>query len=144
MKTFIAVLLLCSSVAWSRVPATGTRILKIQASGMNYTKSDNIFFTVTFSKAVQVSHSPYIIVKVGCKPMIANYVSGSGTDTLVFRYEVKANDMDRNGLEILSPIQLNGGVMRDVDGKEVNPTFKAPDLKHVKVDACVTNFCVSC
>ena len=49
--------------------------------------SSVVKFTVTFNQAVMVSGTPKLLLNDGGK---ASYVSGSGTDTLTFRYKVAA------------------------------------------------------
>lgn len=68
----------------------------------------NINVTVTPSELVVVAGTPRIAIDVGDVTRYAIFAGGSGTSTLTFSYAVAAGDFDANGIEILSPLQLNG------------------------------------
>ena len=65
-----------------------------------YKRGDVIDVTVTFSGEVAVTGRPQIDLTVGSTLRTANYVSGSGTTQLVFRYRVQSTDEDTNGATI--------------------------------------------
>ena len=69
-----------------------------------YRRGDVIDVTVTFSGEVAVTGTPQIDLTVGSTLRTANYVSGSGTTQLVFRYRVQSTDEDTNG----ATIEANG------------------------------------
>ena len=54
--------------------------------------ADGLAFTVRFSEPVTVSGSPQLSISVGGRQRMAAYVSGSGTDAIVFRYTLTARD----------------------------------------------------
>ena len=93
------------SVASVGVPANGT-----------YTNGQTMDFTVTFDEAVNVSGTPQINVLLDSGNLIANYVSGSSTNTLVFRTTVTNGQQDTNGIGLGSSINLNGGNITDLAG----------------------------
>ncbi|MDD3414961.1 MAG: InlB B-repeat-containing protein [Lachnospiraceae bacterium] len=73
-------------------------------------------FTVHFSEAVTILGAPIIPITMGSTFKKAEFVSGSGTDTLIFKYTVQTNDSDSNGIMIDSSIGLNGGTIKDTPG----------------------------
>ena len=69
-----------------------------------YMKDDTIQVTVTFAEDVVINPSdgvPEIGLLVGFAPRQADYVSGSGTSRLIFRYTVEAMDTDTDGVTIV-------------------------------------------
>ncbi len=94
-------------------------------------------FTVTMSEATIVTGVPRLTLDFEGSPRYADYVSGSGTTTLVFRYTVQTGDNDTNGIVIQDDIDLNGGTLRDAIGLNADVTFAAPGTGLVNVNAAV-------
>ena len=64
-----------------------------------YGAGDVITFEVKFSEAVTITGTPRLRFKIsGTGDDYAPYLSGSGTNTLVFAYTVLATDADTNGI----------------------------------------------
>jgi hypothetical protein len=101
----------------------------------NYYPTQNLNFTAAFSEAVVVSGTPRLTLTVGSTTRYANYFSGSGTNSLVFRYTVASdiNDLDTNGIAIGTSIDLNSGTLRDLATNNSSLTFTAPTLTSVLV-----------
>jgi surface-anchored protein len=75
---------------------------------------DPIDFSLYFGFPITVTGTPRIALDLGGNTVYANYVSGSGTPTLNFRYTVTATDLDLDGVQLASnTIQLNGGTLTD-------------------------------
>ena len=53
-----------------------------------YSAGDTILVTITFSESVTVTGTPQLTMETGSTDAVLNYLSGSGTATLVFRYIV--------------------------------------------------------
>ncbi|SVD25578.1 uncharacterized protein METZ01_LOCUS378432, partial [marine metagenome] len=53
-----------------------------------YNAGDTLLITVTFSENVTVTGTPQLTLEIGSTDVVLNYVNGSGTATLVFRYIV--------------------------------------------------------
>ena len=64
-----------------------------------YGAGDEITFEVVFNQLVTVNGAPRLRFSItGAGDEYATYVSGSGTNTLVFSYTVLATEMDTDGI----------------------------------------------
>src|SRR5206468_5169328 len=105
-------------------PADGTYII-----------GQTLTYTASFSENVTVSGTPFIALTIGATTRNANYLSGSGTSVLLFRYTVVSGDNDGNGITSTSPINLNGGTIKDVAGNAPSSlAFTPPNTTGVLVD----------
>ncbi len=79
-----------------------------------YVVGEHLDFTVTWDQSVTVTGTPGIsvILSVG-GPVSANYVSGSGTPTLLFRYTIVSGNNDNDGIIVDSSITLAGGTIQN-------------------------------
>lgn len=81
-----------------------------------YTTAGIVPVQVHFSGPVNVTGVPTLELETGSIKRLANYVSGSGTDILVFEYEVVAGDsaptLDYTGTQA---INLNGGAIEPAE-----------------------------
>src|SRR5690606_3061773 len=108
------------------VPANGT-----------YIEGENLDFTVNYNKSVVVntaSGTPNLLLTVGSSSQNANYISGSGTSNLVFRYTVQVGDEDTDGVEV-NTLLLNGGT---ITNEGINATLALQNIGNtnaVLVDA---------
>lgn len=95
-------------------------------------------FTVTLSEPVIVDTTggvPRIQIDVGGQTRYAAYTAGTGTDTLTFTYSVQSGDVDNDGIALASPIQLNGGSIKDAGGNNAVLTYTAPNTTGLLVNA---------
>lgn len=93
--------------------------------------------TVNVSEVVNVnitSGTPRIAVDVGGTSRYATYSSGSGTNTLTFTYTAIPGDIDLDGISLTSPIELNGGTIKDSAGNDATLTYTLPNTSGIKVD----------
>ncbi|WP_295128640.1 gliding motility-associated C-terminal domain-containing protein [uncultured Chitinophaga sp.] len=65
-----------------------------------YITNEQLNFTVNFSEPVNVTGTPAIALTIGSTNVNASYVSGSGTNALLFRYTVTAGELDNNGITV--------------------------------------------
>ena len=87
-----------------------------------YVLGDNIEITITFSEDVFVEGTTpnAQLITASFMPRNVAYTSGDGSDTLVFRRTVVANDDDPDGVDIgSSPLLGGGGIIRDAAGNDV-------------------------
>lgn len=94
----------------------------------------NIPFTINVSEIVNVTGTPRIPVDVGGTTRYATYTSGTGTNTLTFTLSPQAGDVDLDGVTVSSPIDLNGGTIKDTKGNNATLTFTPPSTTNVKVN----------
>ncbi|MDM8543037.1 hypothetical protein QUF90_18330 [Desulfococcaceae bacterium HSG9] len=97
----------------------------------SYTTGSVIAIPVRFPQPVWVSGTPQLILAVNrtartgkITAAIAEYSSGSGTDTLIFLYKVAAGD-DISTLEY-ADLKLNGAQIQDINGNDVIPKLASP------------------
>ena len=80
------------------------------------TTGDSIDVTVTFSDTVTVDATggtPQLELDLGGTPRQAAYASGTGTEALVFTYNVVDKDEDTDGIAIgADKLDLNGGTLK--------------------------------
>ncbi len=95
-------------------------------------------FTINMSEPVNVTGTPRIPIDVGGNvdgtQHYATYASGTGTSTLTFNYAMIAGDVDLDGVTLTSPIDLNGGTIKDLNGNDATLTFTVPNTSNVKVN----------
>ena len=78
-----------------------------------YKLGNAIEATVTFTEAVSTGGNPQLSLMVDSMTRWANYQEGSGTEELVFAYEVADTDEDDDGVSIpVDALRLNGGTIR--------------------------------
>ncbi|MGY3693799.1 hypothetical protein ACVIGA_003879 [Bradyrhizobium sp. USDA 3240] len=87
-----------------------------------------VTITVNFSNTVSVTGVPELLLNDG---KAATYVSGSGSQALVFSYTVQAGD-STSDLQVQS-LSLNGGAIKDPGGQDADVTHAAADL-HLVID----------
>jgi hypothetical protein len=92
-------------------------------------------FTVNLSENVVVTGSPRLQLDIGGVTRFAPYVSGSGTNLLSFAYPVVAPDFDRDGVTLVSPLDLNGRTIRDMNGNNASLAFSPPNTTGVLVQS---------
>ncbi|MFK3736356.1 Ig-like domain-containing protein [Massilia sp. TN1-12] len=99
------------------VPANGT-----------YYSGEALEFSVNFSEAVTVDGgggTPRIaLILDGSATVYADYVSGSGASTLVFRHLVAPGEVDANGI-MVGGLSLHGGTLRDAAGNNAVPSLNS-------------------
>ena len=95
----------------------------------SYGATDPLDITVVMSEAVTVDTTvgtPTIPLTFGGEGRNADYISGSGTTTLVFRYEIET-DVYANGTFTVGAIDLAGGTIQDAEGTNADLTgYVAP------------------
>ena len=91
-----------------------------------YRTGDAIVVTITFSETVNVTGSPRLMLAIGANQRAAAYNAGSGSTRLTFRYVVRSDDQDEDGISIgPGPGSLTGGTIRDADGNNALRNFTA-------------------
>ena len=94
----------------------------------------NIPFTINLSETVVVTGTPRIAIDVGGNQRFANYTSGTGTNALIFTLSPNIGDVDLDGVTVSSPIDLNGGTIKDTAGNDATLTFTPPNTSGIKIN----------
>ena len=96
-------------------------IVSTSQNGDTYKIGVTIEFAMDFDREVEVEGTIHLSISVGSddanvgwRP--ASYRRGSGTDTLVFGYTVKSNDLDTDGISVLGSWVGNDGAIYGVGG----------------------------
>jgi hypothetical protein len=90
----------------------------VPANGV-YGAGDKLGFIVVYPEAVvvQVGESaPYLELNLNSGTAKAHYITGSGTNSLLFEYTVQASDNDPDGISIKSYLDLNGTTFTTSNG----------------------------
>src|SRR5690606_30768513 len=78
-----------------------------------YVAGQDLDFTVNVTENVMVTGTPQLPLTIGTTTVNATYMSGSTTNSLLFRYTVQAGETDTDGIGLGTSIQLNSGTIRD-------------------------------
>ena len=72
--------------------------------------------SVTMNIPVTVSGIPQLALTIGSQVVTANYVSGSGSSTLIFTYSILVKQFDANGISIAAnSLTFNNGTINGID-----------------------------
>jgi hypothetical protein len=114
-----------------QVDATIPQVTSVSIpANRNYTTGESFDFRLDFTEKVKVVDQPRLTLRTGSNGSVtqavyAEYVSGSGTEKLIFRYTVQSSDLDTDGIEIGDLDRAIGSVV-DLGGNPSNPTVAAP------------------
>lgn len=100
-----------------------------------YIETNNLDFTLEFDEIVNVTGSPRIEITLASGSVYATYISGSGTTDLVFRYTVASNEEDSDGITLVTPVQLNGGTIKDTSLNNADLSYTLPVTSGILIDA---------
>ena len=126
-------LLLGAAAAEAQTAPYVFAVSKVSADG-TYNLGDTISLRVVFDVAVTVTGTPQLALNIGSRMRQADYVSGSGTATLVFSYEVVAGDEDTDGIGVPEDaLTLNGGTI-SAGGTPANVTLGSASFSGLLVD----------
>lgn len=87
-----------------------------------YNAGDVLRFTINTSESVIVDTStgtPRVALNIGGLTRYATYVSGTGSNALVFEYTVESGN-NAAGIGLAGTLDLNGGTVRDAAGNALN------------------------
>ncbi|MEB3316774.1 MAG: FG-GAP-like repeat-containing protein [Cyanobacteriota bacterium] len=92
-----------------------------------YGPDSTITIQLSFTESVVVTGSPNILLETGSTDRIATYSSGSGTNTLSFRYTVQTGDATADlDTTANTSLRLNGGTIKDAAGNNAILTLPEP------------------
>lgn len=84
-----------------------------------YTEGQALDFTVNFSEPVSITGMPRLSLTIGSQTVSANYLSGTGSSSLVFGYTIIAGLQDHDGITV-GALSLEGGTLKDAAGNNAN------------------------
>lgn len=100
-----------------------------------YADGDAMKLTAAFDEVVVVTGTPRIAVVLDSGTVYANYTAGSGTNTLAFSKTFGESDLAGAGeVSITSPVDLNGGSIKDMGGNVAALTFTPPNTSAFTVN----------
>ncbi len=103
-----------AGVTFTAASVSGVALISSPAVATTYGRDERIEVQVTFNRRVTVTGTPRVALTVGAQTRQADYVSGTGTRALTFRYTVVAADADTDGISIgASALALNSGAIAD-------------------------------
>jgi len=128
-------------VDYTAIPAATTSM--VAAADGKYTIGQTIDFILNYDVAVDVVGTPNIAIYLSDSKTNtqANYVSGSGTNALTFRYTVAAGDVDTDGITFAvessqTTVHPNTGSIKTAGSQFVaKVVFTAPLMTGITVDA---------
>ncbi len=108
-----------------------------------YTIGQNIDFVVNYDAPVDVAGTPSLNIYLSgsMKNVQANYISGTGTNALTFRYTVAAGDIDTDGITFITgssqnTVYPNAGSIKTASSQFIaKVAFVAPVMTGITVDA---------
>ncbi|MAZ48257.1 MAG: hypothetical protein CME65_06820, partial [Halobacteriovoraceae bacterium] len=95
---------------------------------------ESLQFIAVFDDTVYVTGTPRFSINLGSGDVLASYTSGSGSAALIFRYEVTSTDLDLDGIAYASPLNLNGGSIKDANGNDASLSFSPVPTTTTYVD----------
>ncbi len=137
---------------------TVTNIIKINSvtsstANNTYKISDVINIAINFNTTVYVTGTPQLTLATGANGATTDvdYVSGSGTSSLVFEYTVEAGD-NTSKLDYTSEtaLALNSGTIKDINGNDAILTLPEPEAadslggnKEIVIDGIVPTIAIT-
>ncbi|MEA3425980.1 MAG: T9SS type A sorting domain-containing protein [Bacteroidota bacterium] len=92
-----------------------------------YRTGDTLRFRISISKKVWADTSiaiPSIELTIGNRTRSATYVSGSGSNSLIFHYNIQRGDVDTNGIKLANTIIDSVFSLHDSIGNPMNPLLR--------------------
>ncbi|WP_230627669.1 choice-of-anchor M domain-containing protein [Roseiconus lacunae] len=101
-----------------------------------YLEDAAVDLRVHFGVPVDVTGTPGVELQIGGQAVTAEYLSGTGTPTLTFRYVPQGDDVDLDGIALASTrVALpTGAAMTDPLGDDVDLSLPAVDLSGVVIN----------
>ena len=120
------------------IDRTAPTVSNVSVLNGNYSSAvtPNLNFTVVFSESVTVTGAPRIPLTIGSTSRYASFISLTDSKTATFRFTVTVdyNDIDLDGISVLSPMETNTGVISDLATNEMtNFAFTPPVTTGVNV-----------
>ena len=118
--------------------STIPQINSVSISDGSYGAGDIISISVDFTENIYVSSNPTLELSMESQSQVtlnADYVSGSGSSTLIFQYIVMSGDGDQDGVELSSSFDLSVGSLVDNGDNLINNLHVDTNFSNVLVDS---------
>lgn len=99
-----------------------------------YLENEYLSFTVLYSEQVNITGSPQLVLNIGGVTKYADYLSGTGSNSIIYRYQVEAGLQDINGVDVTSHI-LNSGTVKDLAGNDADLSIVSQNFATAFVDS---------
>ena len=137
----MVLLLVVVSVVHAEAAVSSVAITSNPGTDNNYARGDTITVTLTFSEAVTVTGTPYVVLDIGGQPRHAAY-SGDGSSMTAqpFSYTVLVGDRDTDGVSLqANSLTLSGGaILTTGDSTDATLTHAAMTFANHNVDNDIT------
>ena len=137
----MVLLLVVVSVVHAEAAVSSVAITSNPGTDNNYARGDTITVTLTFSEAVTVTGTPYVVLDIGGQPRHAAY-SGDGSSMTAqpFSYTVLVGDRDTDGVSLeANSLTLSGGAIQTTsDSTDATLTHAAMTFANHNVDNDIT------
>lgn len=117
---------------------TSPSINQIQISGNTYKAGDFIELRISFDEVILVENSPSVELILNSQSqsnIYFEYVSGSSTQELLFRYLVTEGDVDSDGITLASSLSFDNGLIEDANGNRASESLGELTFSNVLVDS---------
>ena len=104
----------------------------------SYGMGDTFIIGVFYDEVVNVTGSPRIELNFDSQSatnIYATYLTGSGSGQIYFSYTVAAGDIDPNGINLATSIDLNGGTLLDSDLNGAELELITTNFQSILVDS---------
>lgn len=113
-----------------------------------YKEGENLDFLINTSEDVSVSGASHIEINLGGGTVNADYVSGSGTSALLYRYSIQAGENDTDGLDFNnSNLIIDSGAISDSLGNnldlDLTTNTSLPSLSGIYVDTTIPTLSIT-
>lgn len=111
------------------IDCVGSTVTEVKSSFTDSTCiiGGTVYVKVAFNEDVVVTRNPRILLETGSTDRYATYYTGSGSDTLTFRYTVQSGDVSPDlDYNSNTALELNGGTIKDNAGNTATLTLPAP------------------
>ena len=113
-------------------------ITRVSAIDGSYSTGEPLTVSVEFGRQVTVDTVdgvPRLTLIIGSSTKNAIYQSGTGSHIINFTYNIESGDMDNNGINVVGPIDMNGGSIKGASFLNALLTFPSPqDFERVFIN----------
>lgn len=104
-----------------------------------YSEGASLDFQITYDEVINVTGTPCLVLNIDSSFREACYVSGSGTQSILFSYSIQSGENDLDGIGLSGSIDLKSGSIEsnENDAASLNFSSYIPNLSSVTVNTSV-------